>query len=235
MLLLVDGDLIVYRVGFTTQEESSTVACFRANTLIETIVQRFNTDTVEVEVFLTAENDETSFRRLVYPEYKANRKAPKPLHYHVIRDYLEVDWNAKIVKKIEADDAMAISQINANSQGESSIICSIDKDLLQIPGEHYNFVKDELKTVSKIEGLKHFYTQMLVGDSADNIKGVPKIGPVKAGRILAGDLAEEEMFEIVRDQYQSGEEMDMNGQCLWIIRKPNEDWLTYRKKYDNKD
>ena len=63
---------------------------------------------------------------------------------------------------------------------EPCVIVSLDKDLKQVPGLHYNFVKKEFDTVTPQQGLINFYTQFLVGDTSDNIRGCTGIGPVKA-------------------------------------------------------
>jgi len=130
---------------------------------------------------------------------------------------------------------MGIAQC-AETAKERTVIVSLDKDLLMIPGLHYSWhieggpatnrwVREAREVeISDIEGLKYFYTQLLVGDPSDNLKGVPGIGKVKASKMLAGDLTEEEMFTIVRDAYPSMEAMLLNGQCLWIQRQPNQIW-----------
>ena len=93
-----------------------------------------------------------------------------------------------------------------------------------IPGRHYNFVKDEFITQSNFDAIKHFYMQCLQGDRADNIKGIPGIGPKKAERILAGCTNEEELFRATREAYGNDVEFLMNGKVLWIRRKPDEKW-----------
>jgi 5'-3' exonuclease len=113
---------------------------------------------------------------------------------------------------MEADDYLGINQ------HESSIICSIDKDLLQVPGKHYNIVKKEFYEIDEETGFRNFYTQLLTGDTSDNIKGIAGIGPVKAKKALTGYFTEQGMFSVVREMYQNDEWMIMNGQCLWILR-----------------
>ena len=53
----------------------------------------------------------------------------------------------------------------------------------------------------QLEGLKNFYKQLLTGDRADNIPGVPSIGPIKSGKILSKCKDELDMFEAVWDKY----------------------------------
>ena len=227
MLALIDADIVVYRTGFTTEDVDAAIACIRTKELVDKIL--IDVGATSYKLFLTEENDPSAFRRKVYPEYKANRIKPRPRWYHEIRKFLEVEYDAELCYEIEADDALGIEQIKHES-GLDSIICSIDKDLKQIPGQHYNFVKQEFDTVSYEEGLRNFYTQLLTGDSSDNIKGVYKIGPKKAETILFGTVVEQEMFNRVRQTYGNDEEMLMNGRVLWIWKQAQDDWKQHLEK-----
>lgn len=146
-------------------------------------------------VYLTS-GDKTNFRFDLYPAYKANRTAPKPVWYRELRDYLSEEYQAEMVAGREADDAMA------DAQTDDTTICSIDKDLDQVPGKHYNFVTGMLYEIEPFYGMRWFYYQMLVGDRTDNVPGVRGIGPKKAERILGDAQTEEELFERVRRSYQ---------------------------------
>ena len=218
MIAAVDGDIVTYRCGFASEEDSSEIACVRANTMMEEIIRE--TQATEYTVFLS-DSLENNYRFKIDPNYKANRKdQPKPKHYNDVKLFLQQEWDAVITKGQEADDALGIYQ----SQNQDTIICSIDKDLLMIPGKHFNFVKKEWQEVEYIDGLKHFYKQLLIGDRTDNIFGVEKIGPVKAGRWIDRCECEEDMFMTVIDLYDEEDRMKRNGQLLWIRRKEGEDW-----------
>lgn len=211
---LIDGDIVAYRVACTCEDDDSEDYVFsKVDDLIDKIT--FYTDSDEYKVYLTGSNN---FRKAIYPEYKAHRPTEKPFWLQTIRDYLVKEFNAEVCEGQEADDAMGINQT------ENTIICTIDKDLLMIPGQHYNFVKDEFQTVTYMGGLKHFYMQCLQGDRSDNIKGIPGIGPKKAERILEGCDSEYQMFKEVRNAYGNDEEFLMNGRVLWIRRNVDEDW-----------
>jgi 5'-3' exonuclease len=223
MLALIDGDLLVYRIGFTTEDVDEGIVKARLRESINLILEAV--EATEFKIYLTAENDPTAFRKRIYPEYKANRVQPKPKHYSFIREHLQGHYDAEVCHEIEADDGLGISQTD-----DSSVIVSIDKDLKQIPGNHYNFVKLESSFVTPEEGLLHFYTQLLTGDSSDNIKGVWKCGPVKAANILAGTKTELQMFQAVRDTYSNDEEMLMNGRVLWIWKQRHDDWINHYQR-----
>ena len=180
-----------------------------------------DTGATEYKLYLTKASDPLAFRKLLYPAYKAHRKQPKPKHYKAIREYLVKEWDAEIVGVIEADDALGIHQ------DETSIICSIDKDLLQIEGRHYNFVKGEFSTITKEQGLMNFYTQMITGDTADNIKGIKGMGPVAAKKLLGKYELEQDLFDITREAYDNDELFLMNGRLLWIYHKEDDDWINH--------
>ena len=107
---------------------------------------------------------------------------------------------------------------------EPCVIASIDKDMLQVPGWHYNFVKNEWTTIDYFGGLKRFYEQLLKGDRSDGIPGVAGLGEKKAARMLEGCETEQEMFDICRQAYNDDELMFMYGSCLWIQREEGKVW-----------
>lgn len=214
MEALLDGDIYAFRVACTTENDNEAIAVYRVNEMIENTLAEVEAS--EYKLFFTSPDN---FRKHIYPEYKANRTATKPKHLQFLRDYLVESWQGQVAERMEADDYLGINQ------NESSIICSIDKDLLQVPGKHYNFVKKEFYEVDEETGFRNFYTQLLTGDTSDNIKGIAGIGPVKAKKALAEATNEYEMFCIVRDMYKNDEWMIMNGRCLHILRSLDDDWL----------
>ena len=214
MKALIDADIVAYRVACTLEDDDAEDFVYaRAEDLIDNIL--VNTEATEYRLFLSGKNN---FRYTIYPEYKAHRPKEKPFWLEKCRQYLIATFNAEVVDGQEADDALGIAQT------EDTIICSIDKDLLMIPGRHYNFVKDEFQEVTNDSGMRHFYMQCLTGDRSDNIKGIEQIGPKKAEKILTGCITEQELFNAVREAYSNDTEFLMNGRVLWIRRKENEDW-----------
>jgi len=224
MLALIDADIPIYRVGFTSETDPIEVATQKLDEMMEGILEA--TKATKYRAFLTATNDLSNFRRRVFPAYKANRIGkPKPVHYAALRKHLEDEWNAEVVYGIEADDALGIHQT------PESVVISVDKDLLQIQGRHYNFVKDLWYDITPEEGSRRFYAQMITGDASDNIKGVPRKGEVAAMKALDGINDDETMFGIVYDLYQEafGSDLEMfrNGLCLWVLRHQNDSYAIH--------
>lgn len=218
MLALIDGDIVSYRCAASAENDEEWVAIARAVECIDNIV--LSTGATDIEVWLS-DGRENTFRKQMYPEYKANRTQPSPQHLQAVKKFLSDKYGATIAVGEEADDALGYRQVE--SEGDS-VICSIDKDLLQIPGEHFNFVKLEHQYVDYTWGVRHFYKQLLIGDTADNIKGIYGIGKAKAAKLLDPLSDEVDMFDAVRRLYNDDERLLLNGRLLWIRRKRNELW-----------
>jgi hypothetical protein len=220
MKALIDGDILVYRIGFASENEPESIAIARCSEFIEDLIL-FN-GFGEYQGYLTGK---TNFRNeiAVTAPYKGNRKSAKPKHYQLLRDYMESAWSFTMIEDQEADDAIGIAAYEMEV-GEYCI-CSIDKDLDMLRGDHYNFVKDERYFITEEEGIKNFYKQLLMGDRVDNIVGIKGIGTVKAERLLKECKNEKEMYLAVLEAYKDDDKRVLeNGQLLWIRREPNQMW-----------
>ena len=217
MKALLDGDIIAYRSAAAAEKFDVSVAIDWSNRLVEDILNA--TGATEYQVFLSCPKED-NFRYKVDSQYKANRKdVVHPQHLAAAKGFLVTSWQAEMCKDHEADDALGVNQ-----KEDGTVICSIDKDLLQVPGHHYNFVKKLLINVTPDEGLYNFYTQTLVGDRSDNVIGVRGIGPVKAAQILGG-LLPEEYYQTCKDLYAGDvDRYHNNCKLLWVWRKPNDVW-----------
>ena len=212
MLALIDSDLLAYRCSASAEGEEEVNALFRLDELMERIL--FDTNAAEYKAFLT---DRCNFRKAINPSYKANRTQPKPIHLAACQDHLRTEWNAYSVVGLEADDLLGMGQ------AEDTVIVSYDKDLRQVPGSHYNFIKLDWTVVDDYQAAFNFYRQFLIGDRSDNIRGVDGIGEKKAEKELYG-LEPEEMFDRVRELYNDDRRMLLNGMCLYIMRKAEDFW-----------
>jgi hypothetical protein len=218
VIALIDGDILCYRIGFATQEESEDTAIRTMARFLEDMLM-FDIECSDWRTYLTGSSNYRHDYAVTAP-YKGNRKGEKPKHHGLLRDYLKFSWNGKVYEGIEADDAIAI---DATALGDESVIVSLDKDFDQVQGWHYNFVKKEKYYITADEGLLNFYMQFLVGDRIDNIIGVKGIGPVKAKKLLE-DQTEQEMFSTCVEQLGSEERARENGILLYLQRKPDEIW-----------
>jgi DNA polymerase-1 len=189
--VLVDGDLLLYRFGFrgerTVTWEDGVVSKWAVESAAISDLAAFiagiqsKTHSNQVVVCLSGER---CFRYNILSSYKHNRKNhAKPELYQKLKDYIKAHYTCKEYPHLEADDCLGILA-TYNMQADT-IIASIDKDLQQIPGKHFNWNKDSnFRVITTKEADFFFYLQILVGDSTDGYTGCPKIGAHKAKLIL---------------------------------------------------
>ena len=223
---LVDADIVAYRAAAGTEGKSPRETEEKVDLLMNYIVSQTIVfpSSDNLECYLTGKSN---FRYEVAKTapYKGNRaNVPKPSNLPEARAWLQHKWGSVISDGEEADDLLSISATKKNS--DTTVICTVDKDLLQVPGWNFNFVKNEWTCIGVEDGNKFFYTQILTGDSADNIKGIFRVGPVKAGKILEGCTTEQELYKACVDAYDGDTERVLeNARLLWLRRYEGELWV----------
>ena len=220
-IALVDGDFIAYRCAASCEPNKSTrperdpefVALGRASDICDRIGDRVTP--TELRIYLGGDRN---FRKLLDPSYKANRLSqPRPVHLEATRDYLVRKWGATILTDAyEVDDRLAMEAT------PNTVICSIDKDLRQIEGNHYNPVKDTFEVVSSEDAAITLYASMLIGDSSDNLRGIDGLGPVKAGRLLSGLSPEEAYLKVLGLYEDAGRDFFHSYRLLRLLRSHEE-------------
>jgi len=161
------------------------------------------TEGFKYEAYLTGQGN---FRHALatIKKYKGNRdETEKPKYYHEVREHLARRWGAKVVDGMEADDEISIRAHELAKQGKQPCVVSNDKDMRMIPAIHYDFTKDLYFEIGKEEAWRNFYMQCLMGDSTDNIPGLPDVGPKTAAKILANAKGKGEMLEAVKKEWQN--------------------------------
>lgn len=230
MIALIDGDIVCYRSAASCEPskardwvEPLEVAIMRVDDLMRRILEE--TQATSYKAFLTGSDN---FRLQYNPEYKANRKdVVRPRWLQECREHLVMEWKASVEDGQEADDAMGIAQVA--SEAGTTVIASIDKDLLCIPGKHYNFVTGEFREQSDVDACRHFYWQLIMGDRGDNVFGydgkarqtVPKFMELIMAELSSYDR-ESDMFDFVKSLYADDDRLLMNMRCLWIRHKEGE-------------
>jgi len=222
--LLIDGDIVAYRAACSPKSMNDMrLGQVQVDKAMSWILYQCLPD-VEVDDYTVYLTGDTNFRNEVgvTHKYKGNRPDARPSLLTHLKAYLIDNYVA--VKEVhqEADDGMAIA---ATKLGPKSIIASIDKDMLQVPCLHYNFNTNDWSRVSEWEGLKFFYSQVLTGDTVDNIIGLRSVGPVKAAKILADCTTEYDMYlEVVNAYNGDFDRVLENARLLWLRRYDNQMW-----------
>lgn len=198
--LLIDGDVLCYRIGFSAEEvinwadkgsseETLTVHVnasevkARLKAAIYALKEKLNADWAVVCVTRDTEN----FRKAILPTYKENRTSSrKPIALKMLRQFLIDHFGALHHPKLEADDILGILQTggafgpeDGSLLGETTIVSS-DKDLLGVPGKHYRLNDERLETVTELGAEEWHATQTLAGDITDNYAGCPGVGMERA-------------------------------------------------------
>lgn len=211
------------------------------DTMIKNIV--INSKSTDYIVYLTGS---TNFRNQVATAkiYKGNRSdSPKPIHYEYIREYMQDKHPFVMSDNCEADDLCAMRLYDQFKKARTSkkksdcqaVLCSIDKDLRNIPGYHYNIVSKVTDWVTPRDANRHFAKQLLTGDNTDNIPGVSflsgnkkKVGPKTAEKLIGDAVTIEELYTAVVKVYEEyvGEgwedKLQEVGSLLWMQRSPEE-------------
>ncbi|MBK1724457.1 DNA polymerase I [Thiocystis violacea] len=145
----------------------------------------------------------TSFRNALYADYKANRPPmPDDLRQQIqpLQDIIQaMGLPLLVVPDVEADDVIGTLASQAAAQGLATLISTGDKDMAQLVGEHVTLVNTMSETVLDPDGVKEKFGVpperivdylSLMGDSVDNVPGVPKCGPKTAAKWIMeyGDL-----------------------------------------------
>ena len=198
--LLVDGSSYLYRAfhvpnlqQLTNAQGEPTGAVLGVVNMLRSLIADYQPECMAVVFDARGK----TFRHELYPEYKANRPSMpeelaaqvEPLHA-VVR---AMGLPLLQVGGVEADDVIGTLARQAASRGMETIISTGDKDMAQLVDAHVTLVNTMSRTTLDTDGVvQKFGVQpaqiidylALMGDSSDNIPGVPSVGPKTAAKWL---------------------------------------------------
>jgi 5'-3' exonuclease len=201
MLCLIDADSFLSAAAWGREKDAAKEHLLKQ---IEWVVEStFATD----YIMGVGDPEGTNFRAMMYSEYKRsssriNSVKKRPEWFGELKTLLIAQPNVVVSIGCETDDLIRMWATQAVEAGDPFVVSSIDKDLDCIPGKHYDPRTRELYEVSEDAANSFYWQQILMGDSVDNIPGVPGIGPVKAKKLLAGFNTNEERRECVQEIYR---------------------------------
>lgn len=246
----IDADMLAYQCG---GNEDTDVATSRR--ILKSKIDLFK-DAAGAEgvlLHMTASGSTKGHRALIaYTKpYQGQRKGHRPKNWQYLRDYMAEGLAGPIKQWFdrEADDGFGFISMNC----PLDVIATRDKDMRMLPGWHLNWDTYELVKVEpdqfaleaggKLYGHKWFWTQMLWGDAADNIPGLPKhpdfprgVGEVAASKLLAFADDDDSAAMAVAQAYKAhygaewAERFCEQASLLWIRRTnqaPINEWMAY--------
>ena len=209
-LLVVDGTALAFRaffaiIGLTDDQGRPSGALYGFITSLLRVIKSESADLVVI----AWDRGEPTFRHLLCEDYKATRE-------RMDEDLaVQLPWMREAVNLLgfsqldrvgfEADDILASLAVQGSAAGYEVRLCASDKDLAQVVSENVRLCpppkrNDPIAELGPLEVEEKFGvppTQMaewqaLVGDSSDNVQGVPGVGPKKATILLKkyGSLAQ---------------------------------------------
>lgn len=198
-LVLIDGSSYLFRAFHALPKLMSTKG---ANTGairgVISMVRKLMSDYEGSYIGVVFDAKGKSFRNDLYPEYKANRaKMPDDLREQIepIQTIIrQMGLPLIIVNGVEADDVIGTFAQQATENKMPVVISTGDKDMAQLVNEHVTLINTMTDTVMDKVGVKDKFGVRpdqiidylaLVGDTSDNIPGVPKCGPKTAVKWLS--------------------------------------------------
>ena len=205
VLVLVDGSAYLYRAYHALPELTSssgepTGAIHGVLTMLNKLIR----DMAPENLAVVFDAPGPTFRDELFAEYKANRPPmPDDLKAQIQPLLDAVQWSGiplLRVAGVEADDVIGSLATSAVDQGMDVVIVTGDKDMAQIVNAHVTLLDTMPRGPSRkprpldLDGVKEKFGVRadqiidylaLVGDSSDNIPGVPKVGPKSAAALLS--------------------------------------------------
>jgi DNA polymerase-1 len=198
-LILVDGSSYLFRAfhampSLSNSKGKPTGAVYGVVNMLRKLIKDYHPS--HMAVIFDAKGK--TFRDDIFPEYKAHRppmpgelsQQIPPLH-EIIR---AMGIPLLVIDGVEADDVIGTLAREATEQGIDTLVSTGDKDMAQLVNEHVTLVNTMTDTVMDTEGVKEKFGitpeqiidyLALIGDSVDNIPGVPKVGPKTAVKWLS--------------------------------------------------
>lgn len=200
MNLIIDGNNIAIRSHFKMPHLTNRFGVHTgAMHGFLTSLLRLKTIHKPERIIICWDGGRADWRMKLCPEYKANRddKQRDAVHsqFQILRGIIEcLPVSSICLPGVEADDLIAKFVLDRikDSPGDMNIIHSNDEDFLQLVTPNTKILKSdgtfltrvEFAMKHKVEVPFHVILKSLVGDSSDNISGLPKIGKVKAVKMI---------------------------------------------------
>lgn len=196
--VLVDGSSYLFRAyhampGFSNSKGEPTGTVYGVINMMRRLLKDYEPE--HIAVVFDAKGK--TFRNDMYKEYKANRPPmPDDLREQIdpVHEVIKAMGLPLIcVPGVEADDVIGTLSEQATAKGIDTVISTGDKDMAQLVNKHVTLVNTMTEVHMDVEGVKEKFGVAperiidylaLIGDTVDNVPGVPKVGPKTAVKWL---------------------------------------------------
>ena len=232
LTLLIDADITAYQATASAEMEYEWADDIwtlysdlkQAKEHFDYLVYKLVEDT-DIHDYKLCFSDSANFRKTLYSDYKGNRKGRKPIGYNELKRWAMEHHPSFSKPTLEADDSLGIL---ATKYPGKIVIATMDKDLLTIPGLVYKIKPDGSASMIKVtpeEADYNFLLQTLTGDTTDNYKGCPGVGPKRAEELFKKHGA---VWKTVEDAYLKAgltkEDALLNARIARILRDVDYDF-----------
>lgn len=209
-IALIDADYLKYLVASGMYKRIMEDGLPHSRSMLHDVIdyylnrEIFGNFEAKAYVFCFSAPSKQIFRNSMAQEakYKGNRENREDKTYYVdkyddmayVYEYINSRYQALVYSDLEADDLLSILQ------NEHTFIFSIDKDLLQVPGFHFDMDMRVLKYITEEDGLRTLIKQVLQGDTVDGVPGLQGYGPVKVEKVC-GEQEPYQMFISVINEF----------------------------------
>lgn len=237
-ILLLDGNSLAYRAFFalpllTNEQGVHTNAVYGFTMMLQKILE----EEQPTHMIVAFDAGKTTFRNAMFGEYKGGRqKTPPELseQFPYLRKLIDA-YRIKTyeLENYEADDIIGTLSLEAEKEGDEVVVISGDKDLTQLasPSTTVYITRKGITDIEKytVDHIREKYglspeqiidMKGLMGDSSDNIPGVPGVGEKTALKLLAAYGSVEGVYEAIDEQKgKLKEKLAANEELAHISKK----------------
>lgn len=208
MIVLVDADSLIWSSCYRKKENPEdemyhTIenAILKFDEVFMSIINKIE-QKYEIDRVYTFAGARGNFRKQISKTYKANRKeSDRPPLLKELQEYVKYEYNAISGEGVETDDVVATywKQISDVVGRDEVLIVSIDKDYKQFPCliYDYHYKKQFFYDISEAEAKFNFWTQMICGDSSDNVNYCKGYGEAYCKKAFKDCLSDYSYIKVV--------------------------------------
>lgn len=237
LIALIDADILKHLVTYDIHKDLMMNIQRSDSQRIQYIEDRlqsiFSSFSAKGYIFCFSGKSYSTFRHSIgmEREYKGSRTDPnfykgKIEDMSFVVSYISNQYPTLVFSDLEADDVISMLQ------NDNTFVYSNDKDLLQIPGFHFDLEKWDVYHMSEEKAFYNLVTQVIKGDSTDSIPGLKGYGDKKSKELIESKPLKQGINLVLREyQLKHGLTEGTDMFCeMWMLVKLRSNRGTYFKE-----